>query len=110
MKKTILFVIALATAATVNAQTSESTLPSKTRLSAQSAERGTAAADQYNYQDKKILQALLKPEFPADFPKFDKTTMTGEQYNKTCAQWLIDHEELVKPEALPRLKRIAAGK
>lgn len=55
-------------------------------------------ASEYNFMEKKIFNILKEPQIPADFPKYDETAMTEEQYKEICLQWFRNHPELVKEE------------
>lgn len=76
--------------------------PKQTQLSESSSSPGPAAADQFNFLDKKILTALKGDEIPADFPRYDAATMTEKQYAGTCRMWLAEHPELCTAEHLKR--------
>ena len=87
-----------------SAQTTPTTeRPVNPSLSAKETSTGPARANQYNFQDKKILQVLKVQAFPEDFPKYDPA-MTADQYETVCREWLLARPHLVKDEYLERLK------
>jgi len=103
---TILLALLFMASFSAQAQT-ESTLsrPAKPTLKSSSSAPGIHAADRYNYQEKKIMRVLKSGTIPAGFPEFDHSTMTSEQYEATCKQWLKDHPALVKEEYLLKLNK-----
>lgn len=81
------------------------TTAKKAAVTQESTSPGPSAADQYNYHDKKIIKAMRNGQIPADFPKFDSSTMSDAQYVEICRQWMFDHKDLITQEHYLKLER-----
>ena len=112
MKTTFLLSVMMCLFATTAWSQTDATTTSakKAAVTQQSTSPGEGAADQYNYHDKKIIKAMKSGQIPADFPKFDSSSMTDEQYAETCRRWMYDHKELIVQEYYVKLERKYGGK
>ncbi len=81
----------------------------KIRISETPVKTNSYKADRFNYLGKYILASLKKKELPAGLPEYDATKTTGTAYKNIVIQWLADHPELVKQEALTRFRRKLAS-